>query len=46
LFINLTPLIPLSLKGEGEEILERGEAPLLPTLPLPLVREGGRGIGC
>jgi len=27
LFINLTPGVPLSLKGEGEEILERGEAP-------------------
>jgi len=46
LFINLTPFIPLSLKGEGEEIVERGEAPLLPTLPLPLIREGERGIGC
>jgi len=33
-------------QGEGEEILERGETPLLPTLPLPLVREGGQGIGC
>jgi len=42
LFINLTPFIPLSLKGEGEEILERGFAPLLPTLPLPLTREGGQ----
>jgi len=30
-------------EGEGEEILERGEAPLLPALPLPLVREGGQG---
>jgi len=46
LFINLTPLIPLSFKGEGEETLERGFTPLLPTLPLPLLREGGRGIGC
>jgi hypothetical protein len=27
-FINLTPLIPLSFEGEGEETLERGEAPL------------------
>jgi len=27
-FINLTPFIPLSLKGEGEEILERGFTPL------------------
>jgi len=23
--------------------IERGEAPLLPTLPLPLIREGGQG---
>jgi hypothetical protein len=43
LFINLTPLIPLSLRRRGEEILERGEAPLLPKLPLPLIREGGQG---
>jgi hypothetical protein len=28
LFINLTPFIPLSFEGEGEEILERGFAPL------------------
>jgi hypothetical protein len=45
LFINLTPFIPLSFKGEGEEILERGEAPLFPMLPLPLLREGGQGDG-
>jgi len=45
LFIDLTPFIPLSLKGEGEGTLERGEAPLLPALPLPLIREGGRGTG-
>jgi len=44
--MNLTPFIPLSLKGEGEEILERGEAPLLLTLPLPLLGKGARGIGC
>ena len=43
LFIDLTPFIPLSLKGEEGEILERGFAPLLPTLPLPLIREGGQG---
>ncbi len=50
LFINLTPFIPspsrvcdLSLKGEGEEIIEMGKAPLLPILPLPLLREGGQG---
>ena len=29
-----SPLVSLSLKGEGKEILERGEAPLLPTVPL------------
>jgi len=46
LFIDLTPFIPLSLKGEGEEILERGYAPLLPTLPLPLINKNkGRGSG-
>jgi len=28
---------------EGEETLDRGFAPLLPTLPLPLIREGGQG---
>jgi len=27
-----------SFEEEGEETLERGEAPLLPTLPLPLLR--------
>jgi len=27
---------------EGEEILERGFAPLLLTRPLPLIREGGQ----
>jgi len=54
LFINLTPLgnltgltllIPHSLKGEGEEILERDEVSLLPTLPLPLLREEGQEDG-
>ena len=33
----------ISSYHEGEEILERGFAPLLPTLPLPLAREGGQG---
>jgi len=28
MFTYHTPLIPLSFKGEGEEILERGEASL------------------
>jgi len=34
-------IFPLNRKRE--ETLERGEAPLLPTLPLPLLREGGQG---
>ena len=42
LFINLTLLIPLSLRRRGG-ISERGEAPLLPILTLPLLREGGQG---
>ncbi len=42
LFINLTPFIPLSLKGEGEEILERGKAPLLPAPSLLLIRKGNQ----
>jgi len=36
-----SPSVSLPLKGEEEEILERGFAPLFPTLPLPLIREGG-----
>jgi len=40
--MDLTPLIPLSFLGEGEEILERGEAPLLYTPP-SLIK--GRGLG-
>jgi len=42
-FINLTPFIPLSFKGEGEEVLEGGFAPLLLTLPPSLIK--GRGSG-
>jgi hypothetical protein len=35
---------PLLLKGEGEDIYRReASAPLLPSLPLPLIREGGQG---
>jgi len=46
-FINLTLFIPLSpSKERGKRFIERGFTPLLPTLPLPLLREGGRGIGC
>jgi hypothetical protein len=47
LSINLTPLIPLSLKERGKEFLERG---LLPPLslhsPCPYEGKGVRGIGC
>jgi len=35
--------IPLSLKGEGEEILERGFAPLLPTPPSLIKGKGLEG---
>jgi hypothetical protein len=35
----------LSPLTEGEEILERGEAPLLPILPLPFIIFKGRGQG-
>jgi len=42
-FINLTPFIPPPLKERGKRFIERGETPLLPTPPLPLVREGGQG---
>jgi len=41
--INLTPLIPLSFSRREGKVLERGFAPLLPALPLPLSREGGQG---
>jgi hypothetical protein len=33
------------LKGEGEEIVERDEPPSYLHSPLPLISEGGRGIG-
>jgi len=41
LFINLTGYPPL-LQRRGGGDLERGEAPLLPTFPLPLIREGSK----
>jgi len=37
LFINLTGYPPL-LQRRGGGDLERGEAPLLPTFPLPLIK--------
>jgi len=36
-----SPPVSLSLKGEGEEILERDEAPLLPH-PLSLIKRRGQ----
>jgi len=42
-FTNLTPFVPLSFKGGGKRFIERGFTPLLPTLPLSLLREGGQG---
>ena len=39
--LRLSFSIFLLERERGEEILERGEAPLLPALPLPLLREGG-----
>jgi hypothetical protein len=42
--IYLTPLIPLSFKGEGEEFLERGaKPPSLTSTPPSLIK--GRGSG-
>ena len=42
LLVNLTPLIPLSLKGEGEG-MEEGHQPLLNTanVEYPIKEEGG-----
>jgi hypothetical protein len=41
---NPSPYYPSPLrKGEREEVLERGKAPLLYLLPLPFSREGGKG---
>jgi hypothetical protein len=42
-FTNLTPyLSPSPSKERGKRFIERGFTPLLPTLPLPLLREGGQ----
>jgi len=40
--IYLTPLIPLSFKGEGEMALEEGAKPPL-RLPLPFILQGRGG---
>ena len=41
-----SPLVSPSLKGEGKVLKKKGYAPLLPTLPIPLVREMGQRDGC
>jgi CII-binding regulator of phage lambda lysogenization HflD len=43
LFLNLTPLIPLSILGEGEENLKEGLTPLLNT-PMIQAHYQGRKI--
>jgi len=45
-FTNLTPFIPPPSKERGKRFIEKGFTPRLPTLPLPLLREGGQGMGC
>jgi hypothetical protein len=42
-FTNLTPFIPLSFKGEGEEIYREGFHPSLTCTPPSLAK--GRGAG-
>jgi len=42
-FTNLTPFIPLSFKGEGEEIYREGFHPSLTYTPPSLAK--GRGSG-
>jgi len=39
------PISPSPSKERGKRFIERSETPLLPTLPLPLAREGGQGDG-
>jgi len=42
--VNLTPLVPLSLSRRGGRGFREGaKPPLLLSLPLPLLREGGQG---
>jgi hypothetical protein len=46
LFINLTPLIPLSFPRRGGRVFREGaKPPSLTYTPPSLLREGGRGIG-
>jgi len=43
-FVNLTPFVPLSLKGEGGEFRE-GLRPLVALTFSSLIRKGGREAG-
>jgi hypothetical protein len=43
--LNLTPFIPLSCQERGKRFKRGGFAPSLTVFPLPLSREGGRGMG-
>ena len=46
-FTDLTPFIPLSFKGKGEEIYREGFHPSLTYTPPSLAKgRGFRGIGC
>jgi len=44
-FSNLTPFIPLSFKGEGEEIYREGFHPSLTSTPPSLAKGRGAGDG-
>ncbi|MBA7658200.1 hypothetical protein ES703_66149 [subsurface metagenome] len=39
--INLTPFIPISFKGEGEDIKKKGEAPLKHLISLIFLKREG-----
>jgi len=44
LYINLTPLIPLSFKGEGEGNRKEGLSPLLNTLTTAYFKQEGEKL--
>jgi len=47
LFINLTPLIPLSFSRRGGRDFREGQSPSLTYTPPSLIKgRGVRGIGC
>jgi hypothetical protein len=45
IYSDLTPFIPLSFSRRGGRVFREGLRPSLIYTPLPLIREGGRGIG-